>query len=66
LAEGGIVDIEFRKGRFAALEREILYFIISFGLVGVGFVGLLLCPCKGGARDEEDQKVFHDAEFVLW
>jgi hypothetical protein len=46
------------------LEGKILYFIVTFGLVGVGFGSGLLRLYRRGECEEEDEEVSHDAEFV--
>jgi hypothetical protein len=65
LAERNVVDIQLREGGLAALEGEVRYFIVSFGLVGVGCGGgllRLLRLCEAG-EGEEDEQIFHDGEF---
>jgi hypothetical protein len=62
LAEGDIMDVEFRKGDFAAPEGKILNFEVSFGLVGVVGGGLLSAG-KSGCSEEKNEEIFHAAFF---
>ena len=48
LTERSVVDVEFRESGLAALEGEVRYFIVPFGLVGVGFGRVLLRVYEGG------------------
>jgi hypothetical protein len=65
LTKRGKVDIQLREGGLAALEGEVRYFIVSFGLVGVGCGGgllRLLRLCEAG-EGEENEQIFHDGSF---
>ena len=51
LADGDIMDVQFGKVGLAALKGEVFDLEISFGLVGVGPGGGLLCVCDGSESE---------------
>ena len=51
LAERDIVNVQLRKTGLTALKGKVFDLEISFGLVGVGPGGGLLCVCDGSESE---------------